>query len=87
MPSFVFAGVVGTAAGRLCRVAAIEKVGAPVAAAINNVNPFMSTGLAMLFLGERVTLPTLVGTLVIVLGTTLRSMSGKSVGFPVRSLL
>jgi drug/metabolite transporter (DMT)-like permease len=47
----------------------------------------MATGLAILFLGERVTLPIFVGTLVIVLGTTLLSLSGKYVGFPVRYLL
>jgi drug/metabolite transporter, DME family len=87
VPYFVFSGVVGTAAGRLFRVAAIEKVGAPVAAAINNLSPFISTGLAILLLGERVTLPILVGTLVIVLGTTLLSLSGKYVGFPVRYLI
>ena len=87
VPYFVFSGVVGTAAGRLFRVAAIEKVGAPVAAAINNLNPFISTGLAILFLGERVTLPMLLGTLVIVLGTILLSLSGKYVGFRVRHLI
>ncbi len=87
VPYFVFSGVVGTAAGRLFRVAAIDKVGAPVAAAINNLSPFISTGLAILFLGERVTLPILLGTLVIVLGTILLSMSGKYVGFRVRHLI
>lgn len=87
VPYFVFSGVVGTAAGRLFRVAAIDKVGAPVAAAILNLSPFISTGLAILLLGERVTLPILVGTLVIVLGTTLLSLSGKYVGFRVRHLI
>src|SRR5215510_3306554 len=81
VPYFVFSGVVGTASGRLFRVAAIEKVGAPVAAAINNLSPFISTGLAILLLGERVTLPILLGTCVIVLGTILLSMSGRQVGF------
>jgi len=87
VPYFVFSGVVGTAAGRLFRVAAIEKVGAPVAAAILNLSPFISTGLAILLLGERVTLPILLGTLVIVLGTILLSLSGKYVGFRVRHLI
>ena len=36
VPYFVASGVVGTAAGRLFRVAAIDKVGASVAAAILN---------------------------------------------------
>jgi uncharacterized membrane protein len=87
VPYFILSGVVGTAGGRLFRVVAIEKVGAPVAAAINNLSPFIATGLAILCLGERVTVPILLGTLVIVLGTILLSLSGKQGGFRVRHLL
>ena len=86
VPYFVFSGVVGTAGGRLFRVLAIQKVGAPVAAAINNLAPLVATGLAILVLGERVTLPILTGTLVIVTGTILLSLSGRYVGFRVRDL-
>jgi uncharacterized membrane protein len=39
-----------------------------------------------MFLGERVTLPILMGTLVIVLGTVLLSLSGRRVGFRVKHL-
>ena len=81
LPFFIGSGLLGTVAGRFFRFKGIEKVGAPVAAAINNLNPFISTGLAILILGERVTLPILAGTCVIVLGTILLSMSGRSVGF------
>ena len=87
VPYFVFSGVVGTAAGRLFRVAAIEKVGAPVAASISNLSPLIATGLAIALLGERVTFAILTGTLVIVLGTVLLSLSGKVVGFPTRHLV
>jgi drug/metabolite transporter, DME family len=87
VPYFVLSGLVGTAAGRLFRVAAIEKVGAPVAASINNLSPFIATGLAILILGERVTLPILLGTLVIVLGTIILSLSGKHVGFRAKHLV
>jgi len=87
VPYFVVSGVVGTAAGRLFRVAAIEKVGAPVAASINNLAPLISTGLAIAILGERVTPPILAGTLVIVLGTILLSLSGRHVGFRPRDLV
>ena len=87
VPYFVFSGVVGTAAGRLFRVAAIEKVGAPVAASISNLSPLIATGLAIVLLGERVTFAILTGTLVIVLGTVLLSLSGKVVGFPARHLI
>jgi drug/metabolite transporter, DME family len=70
LPFFIGSGLLGTVAGRFFRFKGIEKVGAPVAAAINN-----------LLLGERVTLPILLGTCVIVLGTILLSMSGRHVGF------
>ncbi len=87
VPYFVASGVVGTAAGRLFRVAAIEKVGAPVAASILNLAPLISTGLAIVLLGEHVTAPIVAGTLVIVLGTILLSLSGQHVGFRARDLL
>jgi uncharacterized membrane protein len=81
LPFFIGSGLLGTVAGRFFRFKGIETVGAPVAAAINNLNPFISTGLAILLLGEHVTLPILLGTCVIVLGTILLSTSGRYVGF------
>jgi DME family drug/metabolite transporter len=81
LPFFIGSGLLGTVAGRFLRFRGIEKVGAPVAASINNLNPFISTGLAILLLGERLTLPILAGTCVIVLGTILLSLSGRVVGF------
>ncbi len=87
VPYFVLSGVVGTAAGRLFRVAAIDKVGAPVAASISNLSPLIASGLAILLLGERLTLPILIGTLVIVFGTVLLSLSGRHVGFPASQLV
>ena len=86
-PYFIASGVVGTAAGRLFRVAAIEKVGASVSAAILNLAPLISTVLAVVLLGERITLAILTGTLVVVLGTILLSMSGRHVGFRPRDLI
>jgi uncharacterized membrane protein len=87
VPYFVFSGVVGTAGGRLFRVLAIQKVGAPVAAAVNNLAPLVATVLAIVILGEHVTLPILAGTLVIVGGTILLSLSGRYVGFRARHLV
>jgi len=81
LPFFIASGLLGTVAGRFLRFVSIDQVGAPVAAAINNLNPFISTGLAILLLGEQVTLPILAGTCVIVLGTIVLSLSGKYVGF------
>ena len=86
-PYFIASGVVGTAAGRLFRVAAIEKVGASVSAAILNLAPLISTIHAIALLGERITLAILTGTLVVVAGTILLSMSGRHVGFHPRDLV
>jgi drug/metabolite transporter, DME family len=83
---FVLAGLVGTVAGRLFRFIAIERVGASVAAAVINLNPMVATILAILLLGEQVTVPIVVGTLVIVIGTVLLSLSGGRVGFAPRLL-
>ena len=87
VPYFALSGLIGTTGGRLFRVLAIQKVGAPVASAVNNMTPLVASGLAILLLGERVTLPILGGTLVIVAGTILLSLSGRLVGFRARDLL
>lgn len=84
---FALAGLIGTLAGRLLRFVAIDRVGASVAAAIMNLSPFLSAALAIVALGERVTLPVLAGTTVIVLGTVLLSASGRQVGFRPRHLV
>jgi DME family drug/metabolite transporter len=87
VPYFVLSGVLGTAAGRLFRVVAIQKVGAPVAASIGNLHPFIATALAIPLLGERVTWAIKAGTVVIVFGTVLLSQSGRHVGFHPRDLV
>jgi drug/metabolite transporter, DME family len=78
---FMSAGLIGTVGGRLLRFVAIEKVGASVAAALINLNPFVASALAILLLGEHITLPIVTGTAVIVIGTTLLSLGGKRLGF------
>lgn len=87
VPYFVFSGLVGTTGGRFFRVVSIQKVGASVASAINNLAPLISSGLAIIVLGEHVTLPILAGTMVIVVGTILLSLSGKQGGFRARHLV
>jgi drug/metabolite transporter, DME family len=86
VPYFALSGVIGTTGGRLFRVLAIQKVGAPVSAAVNNMTPLVASVLAILLLGERVTAPIVGGTLIIVTGTILLSLSGRYVGFRVRDL-
>jgi uncharacterized membrane protein len=77
---FVLAGLIGTVAGRVLRFFAIEAVGASITGAFMNVTPLVSSGLAILLLGERVTVPIVLGTLVIVAGATLLSTGGRSLG-------
>jgi DME family drug/metabolite transporter len=83
---FILAGLIGTVAGRLFRFFAIEHVGASVSTALINLNPLIATILAIVLLGERVTLPIVTGTLVIVVGTVLLSLSGQQLGFRPRLL-
>ncbi len=78
---FAAAGIVGTVGGRISRFFAIEKVGASVASAVGNLTPLIASILAIALLGERVTLPVVIGTVVIVAGTVLLSVSGRELGF------
>jgi len=78
---FVLAGLIGTVGGRLLRFLAIDQVGASVSSAVLNLQPLISTALAIVFLGEDVTVPIVLGTIVIVAGTVLLSTSGQRLGF------
>jgi DME family drug/metabolite transporter len=84
---FALAGIVGTTGGRLFRFMAIERVGASVSSALINLYPFVAAGLAILLLGEAVTMPILAGTAVIVGGTILLSASGSILGFRTSELI
>ena len=77
---FALAGLIGTVGGRLLRFVSIEVVGASIAAALINLSPLVSSLLAIVILGERVTLAVLAGTVVIVGGTTLLSAGGRRGG-------
>jgi drug/metabolite transporter, DME family len=84
---FALAGLIGTVGGRIFRFKGIDLVGAAIAAAMINLSPLVSTALAIVVLGEHVTLPILTGTLVIVAGTTLLSSGGRSRGVRLRQLV
>ena len=85
---FALAGLIGTFGGRVLRFISIEAVGASMSAALINLSPLIASVLAILILGERVTVPIVIGTLVIVVGTTLLSAGGRSTGIrPVALLL
>jgi DME family drug/metabolite transporter len=83
---FVLAGLIGTVGGRLLRFVSIEKVGASISSALINLHPLVSAGLAIVLLGEPVTGPTGIGTVVIVLGAVLLSAGGQRIGYRPRQL-
>jgi uncharacterized membrane protein len=77
---FALAGIVGTIGGRLLRFISIEQVGASISAALINLYPMISSVLAIIVLGEEVTVPIVAGTVVIVAGTILLSIGGRRGG-------
>lgn len=68
---FIMGGLFGTGIGRRWMYIAIERIGASPATAIKNSAPVITTFLAVLFLGEQVTLIQSVAVAAIVLGITL----------------
>jgi len=84
---FALAGLIGTVGGRLLRFMSIETVGASISAALINLSPLVASTLAIAVLGERVTAPIVVGTLVIVGGTTLLSAGGRASGVRAAALV
>lgn len=68
---FVLGGLFGGGIGRRWMYLAIEKIGASPAAAIKNSAPVITTALAIMFLGEHVTLLHWVAIFTIVVGITL----------------
>jgi uncharacterized membrane protein len=84
---FVVAGLIGTVAGRLTRFFAIQRVGASITAGFMNVTPFVSSGLAIVLLGEHLTAPIAIGTVVIVMGSTLLTTGGRRLGIRPAQLL
>jgi DME family drug/metabolite transporter len=68
---FMLGGLFGGGIGRRWMYLAIAKIGASPAAAIKNAAPVITTALAILFLGERVTLLHWLAIVTIVAGITL----------------
>lgn len=68
---FILGGLFGTGIGRRWMYIAIERIGASPATAIKNSAPVITTFLAVLFLGEQVTLVQWLAVAAIVIGITL----------------
>jgi drug/metabolite transporter (DMT)-like permease len=72
---FAFAGLVGTSLGRLAVFTGVDRVGASVNSAGVSTRPLFATGLAILWLGEPVTLPTVLGITVLVAGLVVLTLA------------
>ncbi|WP_276300042.1 DMT family transporter [Halorussus lipolyticus] len=86
---FAFAGLVGTSLGRLAVFTGVDRVGASVNSAGVSTRPLFATGLAVVWLGEDVTLATVLGILVLVAGLVVLALAkgGDISGWERRDLL
>jgi uncharacterized membrane protein len=74
---FVIAGFLAPGLTRLLRFESISKIGVARTAHINATTPLYATLLAVIFLGEKLTVPIIAGTFLIVTGTIAISKTGK----------
>ncbi len=84
---FVMSGLLASTLGRLLNYTSIERLGVPMSATIIGSSPLFSTAFAVAFIGEGVTLPTIVGTLLIVSGIGLTSERENDRGPRLSSML
>ena len=73
--AFFLAGAVGASFGKVFYYKGIDKVGASKATSVKNSSPFLTTILAVLFLGESVSWLLLAGVTLIVFGVALLTQS------------
>ena len=76
MAFFVASGILASTLGRLSNFMAIERLGVSVSSTIVGSSPLFSTILAMVIIDEKVTLPTLLGTLLVVAGVAITRLQG-----------
>ena len=83
LAAFVAAGAVGASFGKIFFYKGIDTLGASKSVSIKNSSPILTTLLAIVVLGERVTLPIAVGVVLIVAGIILLTrVQGKVEGRP-----
>lgn len=73
---FIIGGLVGTALGRISNYTGVDRVGASINTAVISTNPIFATVLALIFLGEYITVPQAFGVVIIAAGLVNLSFSG-----------
>ena len=81
---FMASGVLASTLGRLSNYMSIERLGVAVSATIMGSSPLFATLFAVLFIGERVAVTVILGTILVVSGIAL-TRSGDSAGSRLRS--
>ena len=73
---FILAGVLAPVLGRFFNYTGIDKLGVNLSTPITYANPLVSVGLAIAFLGERLTGPGLVGAMLVIAGGVVLGTAG-----------
>jgi uncharacterized membrane protein len=84
---FILAGFFAAILGRTMNYLSIDKLGVPISTSLTGTNPIFALILAVLFLGESVTMTTVLGTLLVVVGIALMSGWGSENNCKIRDLI
>ncbi len=83
---FALAGIFASFIGRLLTLRSYKEIGVSTSSAIVGTSPLVVTILAILFLGEPLVLPVIVGALLVVSGIALINMKGGRFSFKLESI-
>ena len=83
---FIVAGFLAAILGRTFNYMSIEKLGVPVSTSLVGTNPLWAMILGVVFLGETVTLSTISGSILVVVGVALISGWGKDSNLNLRDM-
>jgi DME family drug/metabolite transporter len=70
---FILAGFMAAILGRTMNYLSIDKLGVPISTSLTGTNPIFAMIIAMIFLGESVSITTILGSLLVVAGIALMS--------------
>ncbi len=84
---FALAGFFAAILGRTLNYLSIDKLGVPISTSLTGTNPIFALILAVLFLGESVSVATVLGSLLVVAGIALMSGSGEGGKLNTRDLV
>lgn len=84
---FMTAGFFAAILGRTFNYMSLNKLGVPVSTALTGTNPLWAMILGVFFLGEEVTLPIILGSVLVVIGVALISGWGKNSNLNIRDVI